>query len=78
MDWLLQQAQTASPFVAVFCLTALGIVVPLLWRQHIKDQVTILAITKEGNEAMLAISVSMERLAGAFRSAKGAARSKRG
>jgi len=38
MDWLLTQAQTASPFVAVFCIIVLGTVVPVLWRRHLKDQ----------------------------------------
>lgn len=63
MDWLLQQAQTASPFVSVFCLTAAGV----LYRQHIKDQATILSIANSSNEAMAKAAVAIEGLTGVIR-----------
>lgn len=63
MDWLLQQAQTASPFVAVFCLMALGV----LYRQHIKDQATIIAMAKSAGEAITKSAVAIEGLTGMIR-----------
>lgn len=36
MEWLTQQAQSASPFIASFCLIALGVVIKValvLWNQ---------------------------------------------
>lgn len=58
MEWLLSQAQTASPFVAFFCLGACS----LLWRQHIKDQRTIASITLSVTRAMIASARAMEKL----------------
>jgi len=63
MDWLLQQAQTASPFVAVFCLTACAV----LYRQHIRDQITILSMAKSQGEAMTSTAVALERMVSAIR-----------
>ena len=40
LNWVMEQAKAASPLVAVFCLGVAG----LLWRQHVKDQRTILAM----------------------------------
>lgn len=59
MDWLLSQAQTASPFVAVFCLGACGV----LWHTHIKDQRTILSMASSMTRALLASARAMEKLA---------------
>lgn len=65
MDWLTAQAQQASPFIAVFCMSALSVVTSVLWRTHVKDQRTILEMSKAYGEAMIASSVAMERLTSA-------------
>jgi hypothetical protein len=60
MEWLLTQAQTAGPFVAVFCLG----VAAILWRQHIKDQRTIASMGSSMTRALTASARAMEKLAG--------------
>ncbi len=60
MDWLLTQAQTAGPFVAVFCLGVAG----LLWRQHLRDLRTIASMGSSMNRALTASARAMEKLAG--------------
>ena len=65
-DWLWQQAQTASPFVAAFCLAGMLV----LFRLHIRDQATILSMMKSQSEAMIATAVAMEKLSGSIREAR--------
>lgn len=65
MNWLMTQAQQASPFIAVFCLSALGVVTSVLWRTHVKDTKTILEMSRSYGEAMNATSLAMERLTSA-------------
>ena len=63
-DWLGAQAQTASPFVAVFCLFMLGgagLVISKLWRQHLDDHLAIVAISKANTEANSAVAIAIER-----------------
>lgn len=60
MDWLFDQAKTASPFVAAFCIFVAGV----LWRQHVKDQRTIVSMGREMTRAMSAVSRNLGRLAG--------------
>lgn len=69
--WLGTQAQSASPFVAVFCLTMLalaGVVIKKLWNQHLEDQrqrtvdnTTLLAVSKASIEANSAVALAIER-----------------
>lgn len=56
MDWLLTQAEKASPLFSVGCI--LGIAV--LWRQHISDQKTIATISKASSDASLAAALSIK------------------
>lgn len=63
MEWLWQQAQTASPFVAAFCLGA----ATLLWRQHVRDQATIISMSKSAGDAITKSAVAMEGLTGLIR-----------
>lgn len=65
MDWLTSQAQQASPFIAVFCLSMLTIVTGVLWRTHVRDQKTILEMSKAYGEALVSSAVAMERLTSA-------------
>ena len=58
MDWLLKQAETASPFVAVFSLGVAGI----LWRQHLKDARTVASLVASSNRAMIAATRAITRL----------------
>lgn len=67
MDWLLVQAQTAGPFVAVFCMVVLSLVAGVLWRQHLRDQATILSMTESITRAMVASARAQERLAASIR-----------
>lgn len=62
-DWLWQQATTASPFVAAFSLCAAAI----LYRQHIKDQATILSMARSVGDAITKSAVAMEGLTGVIR-----------
>lgn len=57
--WLWDQAKFASPFVAVFCLAACGI----LWRQHVRDLKSLESIARSNNRAMVANAKSTTRLA---------------
>lgn len=63
-EWLGTQAQTASPFVAVFCLIVVGAlssVVAKLWNRHIKDQEIIVSISKSSSDANNAVALALER-----------------
>lgn len=66
-DWLGTQAQSASPFVAVFCLVAVGVLVGVirkLWIQHIEDHEAIMSISKASNEANSAVALAIEKSTG--------------
>ena len=63
-DWLGTQAQSASPFVAVFCLLMLGIcgtVIRKLWQQHLSDHQALLAVSRASTEANTAVALAIER-----------------
>lgn len=60
MDWLLAQAQSASPLFAVGALVALGV----LWRQHVQDQRTIKAMGDQMNRSMVATARALTKMAG--------------
>lgn len=55
----MEQAKTASPLFAVGALTALGI----LWRQHIKDQNALKALSESTTRALLATGRALTKLA---------------
>lgn len=57
MEWLLTQAQTASPLFAVGCLVGMGV----LWRRHNKDSDTILALSESNSKIAAACAVAMEK-----------------
>lgn len=56
-EWLTSQAQSASPFVAVFCLLGLA----TLWRENLKKEKTILSLTQSFGAAMTSIAVALEK-----------------
>lgn len=66
VDWLLEQAKSASPLFAFGCLCALG----MLWRQYIKDQNTIKSLTSSTTKALVAIARAMTKLAAKFEGKK--------
>ena len=60
-DWLGTQAQSASPFVAVFCLMMLGVcgaVITKLWRQHLDDHQALLTVSRSSTEANTAVALA--------------------
>jgi len=59
VDWLLQQAQSASPLFAFGALVALGI----LWRQHLKDQKTIETMSIQMTRSMVATARALTKMA---------------
>lgn len=59
MEWLIEQAKTASPFVAMFCLG----VAALLWRQHLADQKKFDDMMATTNRAMVAAARALSKLA---------------
>lgn len=61
MDWLLQQANTASPFIATFCLLALIVVVRQMQSERSEHRKAEQAFT----ETNLANAVAMEKQAAA-------------
>lgn len=63
MEWLIGQAQTASPFIAVFMMVVGGSAVLVLWKQHQKDQQRLESITAQGNRAMTAAAKALTKLA---------------
>lgn len=63
MEWILEQAKTASPFVAVFCLMVSGLAVKVLWGQHQRDQQTILSLSGELKRSMTATAKALAKLA---------------
>lgn len=63
-EWLGTQAQTASPFVAVFCLLMLAIcggVIGKLWKQHVADHETLLTVSQSAIQANTAVALAIER-----------------
>ncbi len=56
-EWLTSQAQSASPFVAVFCLLGLA----TLWRENLKKEKTILSLTQSFGAAMTSVAVALEK-----------------
>lgn len=70
LEWLLEQAKTASPLFAVGCLAAVGV----LWRQHIKDQRTIQSLNQSGSRAMTAVARAMTRLSTKIEAERGRSR----
>lgn len=72
MDWLTQQAQSAGPFVAVFCLLAVGAlckVIMVLWDQlkfereeHRKAEVMFATASKEIAVSHVALSRAVDQL----------------
>lgn len=59
MDWLLTQAQSASPLFAVGALVALGV----LWRQHVKDQRTLEIMGQQMQRSMVATARALTKMA---------------
>ncbi len=63
-EWLGTQAQTASPFVAVFCLFVMAVLaraITKLWDRHLKDQETIATISQASSAASNAVALALER-----------------
>ena len=63
-EWLGTQAQTASPFVSVFCLVIVGAlarVISKLWERHLRDQETIATISQASSAASNAVALALER-----------------
>lgn len=56
-EWLATQAQSASPFVATFCLVACVV----LWRKLNEKDAIINAFRESFFEAMTAAAVAMEK-----------------
>ena len=62
-DWLTSQAQTASPFIATFCLlllTGSARVIQQLYRANEKKQEVIIAITQASVQANSAVALAIE------------------
>jgi hypothetical protein len=59
LNWLFEQARTASPFVAVFCLLA----VVVMWRQHRRDQDDIRELNRAFLRAMTATAAAQGKVA---------------
>lgn len=63
-EWLGVQAQSASPFVAVFCMMMLGVcgaIITNLWKQHIEDHQALLTVSRASTEANNAVALAIER-----------------
>ena len=63
-DWLLAQAQQASPFIAVFCLLMLagaGIVIRILYKQHLTDADALRVLASESTIALVRVARVLER-----------------
>lgn len=70
MEWLIEQAKVASPFVAMFSLLVSGFAVKVLWAQHQQDQKTILELSAELKRSMTATARALARLAAMIDSSK--------
>lgn len=78
MEWLLAQAQTASPFVAVFCLVVSGLGFRVLWKQHQLDLKEIKGLNSAYTKAMTATARALERIASSAEKRKRVAQDRRG
>lgn len=66
MDWLTTQAQQASPFIATFCLLALGVVggiARMIWKQLLFERAEHRTAERDSADAHRASAKAMERLA---------------
>lgn len=67
-------SQTANPFISLFLIGVTGV----LWRTHVKDQRTIVSITRSSIETMgelkLTFEVAFEKLRGDIRERDAAGR----
>ena len=81
MEWLLAQAQSASPFIATFCMVMLGLaarVLWVLWRQHLLDVKEIKGLNGAYTKAMTASARALERIAASAERRKRVAQDRRG
>lgn len=72
-DWLVIQAQTASPFVAVFCLaTTAGSVkvCAILWKQLLFERTEHRKAEKDSTAASNRVAGAMEKLAAKWERAR--------
>lgn len=77
MDWLIEQAKTASPFVAVFCLVFSGLGFRVLWKQHQMDLTEIKGLNSAYTKAMTATARALERIASSAEKRKRVAQDRR-
>jgi hypothetical protein len=63
MDWLLDQAKSASPFVAVFLLIVGGSTIGVLWRSLVKSQREVTELARGQNRVMMKFTRALDKLA---------------
>ncbi len=62
LSWLMEQAKTASPFIAVFSLSIGGSVSWVLWKQHQRDMRSLVSIGRSQARAMISVAQSVAKL----------------
>lgn len=68
MEWLTTQAQQASPFIATFCLLAMGgvgAIGRMIWKQLLFERAEHRAAEKSFTDSAMAMAKATERLAAA-------------